>query len=185
MRAAKMLAVLAIAALGIGSFSAVAQAGTRYKGVHVKADFCDPENPWNQAHGVCHGPNPEFDKSGLVIAQVELFQVGPLVPLSCWESRSIRLQVLDTNGVVLTTLDGSTTPPVDRGVDPISTLSGQLPTTLPAGTNYVRVKTKKRTVALGAGPYQGIGGTFQEPQRTDGKFVCQAGFSRNVAIPAV
>jgi hypothetical protein len=176
MRAVKVLAALAIAALGIGSFSAVAQAGTRYKGVHVKADFCDTGcKP--------HGQNPEFDKSGLVIAHVLLYQVGPLVPLSCWESRSIRLQVLDTNGVVLSTLDGSTISVRRREV--AWTLSGQLPTTLPAGTNYVRVKTKKRTVSLGAGPYQGIGGTFKEPERTDGKFVCQAGFSRNVAIPAV
>ena len=178
MRAAKLLAVLAIAALGIGSFSAVAQAGTRYKGIHVKADFCD-------TGCLSHGQNPEFDKSGLVIAHVMLFQVGYLTPLSCWESRSIRLQVLDTNGVLLSTLDGSTTPRHPPRHEVPSTLSGQLPTTLPAGTNYLRVKTKKRTVALGAGPGQGIGGTFQEPHRTDGKFVCQAGFSRNVAIPAV
>jgi hypothetical protein len=172
MRAAKVLAVLAIAALGIGSFSAVAQAGKIVKLIHVKAEFCD-------TGCLSHGQNPEFDKSGLVIAHVMLVQGGKNAPLSCWESRSIRLQVLDTNGVVLSTLDGSTIK------DGISTLSGQLPTTLPAGTNYVRVKTKKRTVALGAGPYQGLRGTFNDPHRTDGKFVCQAGFSRNVAIPAV
>jgi hypothetical protein len=70
----------------------------------------------------------------------------------------MRLQVLDTNGVVLTTLDGSTSDASGNW-----TLSGQLPKTLPAGTNSVRVKAKKRTV---------------------GKFVCQAGVSPNVAIPA-
>jgi hypothetical protein len=180
MRAAKLLAVLAIAALGIGSFSAVALAGKTYKKKVVKADFCDPalsildvDPKW-----VCHGPNPTFDKSGLVIAQVMLFQVGGLFPVACYESRSLRLQVLNRNGVVLTTLDGTRT-----GGEKIRTLSGQLPTTLPAGTNYVRVKMKKRTLPLGAGS------TELHPQRHDpvgklGKLVCRPTFSRNVAIPA-
>ena len=41
--------------------------------------------------------------------------------------------------------------------------NGQLPNNLPAGTNFVRVKVKKRTV---------------------GKFVCQAGVSISAPVPA-
>jgi hypothetical protein len=192
MRAAKMLAVLAIAALGIGSLSAVALAGKSYKRKAlevVEADFCDPAfSIPDDPKWVCHGPNPTVDKTGLVIAQVELFQIGSLVP-ACWESRSIRLQVLDTNGVVLTTLDGTRTGKREK----IRTLSGQLPTTLPAGTNYVRVKMKKRTVPLGGTNYQtksAVKGNFLPGRLLHritkvGKLVCGPGFSRNVAIPAV
>ena len=99
--------------------------------------------------------SPKFTQSGKVSAKGS---VTTLTGDFCSQSRSMRLQVLDTNGVVLTTLDGSTSDARGRW-----TLSGQLPTTLPAGTNYVRVKAKKRTV---------------------GKFVCQAGVSPNVVIPA-
>ena len=144
MRAAKVLAVLAIAALGIGSFSAVAQAGNR-----------DPKkttvNFANQS--------PSFN-SGKVSANGQVVShCGGMdgVPVSIGPVSMI-LQVLDTNGVVLTTLDGSTS-----DVSGNWTLSGQLPKTLPTGTNSVRVKAKKRAV---------------------GKFVCQAGVSPNVAIPA-
>jgi hypothetical protein len=136
MRTAKALAVLAIAALGIGSFSAVALAGKKKKTTVIF---------FNQS--------PKISKSGKVNAKGSLNTVSV-----CEPSRSMRLQVLDTNGVVLTTLDGSTSDASGNW-----TMSGQLPKTLPAGTNYVRVKAKKRTV---------------------GKFVCQAGVSPNVAIPA-
>jgi hypothetical protein len=169
MRAAKLLAVLAIAAVGIGSFSAVALARKPLKN-KVKVDFCDPALSSPDPKWVCHGPNPTFDKSGLVIAQVELFQRGAIGP--CFESRSLRLQVLNTNGVVLTTLDSTRTGKREK----IRTLSGQLPTTLPAGTNYVRVKMKQRTV----------GKVVQSDpvKHSEGRDVCQAGFTRNVAIPA-
>jgi hypothetical protein len=136
MRAARVLAVLAIAALGIGSFSAVALAAKKKKTAVIF---------FNQS--------PKISKSGKVNAKGSLNTVS-----ACEPNRSMRLQVLDTNGVVLTTVDGSTSDPGGNW-----TLSGQLPKTLPAGTNYVRVKAKKRTV---------------------GKFVCQAGVSLNVAIPA-
>jgi len=136
MRAAKVLAVLAIAALGIGSFSAVALAAKKKKTAVIF---------FNQS--------PKIGKSGKVNAKGSLNTVSV-----CEPSRSMRLQVLDVNGVVLTTLDGSTSDASGNW-----TLSGQLPKTLPAGTNYVRVKAKKRTV---------------------GKFVCKAGVSPNVAIPA-
>jgi hypothetical protein len=140
MRAAKVLAVLAIAALGIGSFSAVAVAGKQKKKTVVSAgwSFFQP--------GSCPAP------PGAVCRPLEVSARGSLNTVSaCESSRSMRLQVLDTNGVVLTTVDGSTSDASGNWK-----LSGQLPETLPAGTNYVRVKAKKRTV---------------------GKFVCQAGFS--------
>ena len=74
MRAAKMLAVLAIAALGIGSFSAVAQAGTRYKATG------EARPPWPSSldSGLRRriGQNPNFDKSGMVSANGSLTSVA-------------------------------------------------------------------------------------------------------------
>src|SRR3954447_21448163 len=103
MRAAKLLAVLAIAALGIGSFSAVAVAAKPLK-LKTIVDFCF----WTSAElpNSCepHGQNPTFDKSGLVSA--EGVTTGH-VTSACFR-RSMSLQLLDTNGVVLTTLDRST-----------------------------------------------------------------------------
>jgi hypothetical protein len=149
MRAAKVLAVLAIAALGIGSFSAVAVAGKQKK---------------KKTAVVFSNQSPKFSKPGFTPAgestsPSKVTAKGSLNTVSaCESSRSMRLQVLEVKGVVLTTLDGSTSDASGNWK-----LSGQLPTTLPAGTNYVRVKAKKRTV---------------------GKFVCQAGFSPYEAIPA-
>ena len=153
MRAAKMLAVLAIAALAIGAaFSAVALAG-KHKKTTVQ---------FQRENGLTFN-------SGKVTARGSLGVNFPVRSgkrcgsrcqsrdrwlAACLPSRSMRLQVLDTNGVVLTTLDGSTS-----DANGFWILSGQLPTTLPAGTNYVRVRAKKRTV---------------------GKFVCQAGVSDTV-----
>jgi hypothetical protein len=142
MRAAKVLAVLAIAALGIGSFSAVAVAGKQKK--KKKTVVSDLLTKFIHP-GSCPAP-PADCRPSEVTAKGSLNTVS-----ACESSRSMRLQVLDTNGVVLTTVDGSTSDASGNWK-----LSGQLPTTLPAGTNYVRVKAKKRTV---------------------GKFVCQAGFS--------
>jgi uncharacterized protein YfaS (alpha-2-macroglobulin family) len=136
MRAGKPLAVLAIAALALGAFSAVALAGMK-----KKTDV------------VFFSGSPDVNRGGKVNAKGSLNTAS-----ACEPNRSMRLQVLDANGVVFTTLDGSTS---DAGGN--WTLSGKLPSTLPAGTNSVRVKAKKRTV---------------------GKFVCQAGVSPNVAIPA-
>jgi uncharacterized protein (DUF2147 family) len=135
MRAAKVLAVLAIAALAIASISAVALAGTKKKTAVIF--FTE---------------SPKFNKGGKVNAK------GALNTASvCEPSRSMRLQVLDSNGVVFTTLDGSTSDGSGNW-----RLSGQLPNNLPAGTNQVRVKAKKRSA---------------------GKFLCQAGVSTPVAIP--
>ncbi len=135
MRAGKVLAVLAVAALGVGLFSAQALAGKKKK---TSVIF------FNQS--------PKFNKAGKVTAKGSLNTAS-----ACEPNRSMRLQVLDANLVVITTLDGSTSDASGNWL-----LSGQLPNTLPAGTNYVRVKAKKRTV---------------------GKFVCQAGVSPNIAIP--
>jgi hypothetical protein len=162
MRAARVLAVLAIAALAIGAFSAVALAGKQKKTI-VRFGY-----PKREMHGLTFS-------SGKVTAKGSLKVSFPHAPgercgsrcepsrsrwlAACQPSRSMRLQVLDTNGLVLTTLDDSTSDANGRW-----TLSGQLPTTLPAGTNYVRVKAMKQTV---------------------GKYLCLAGVSPTVAIPAV
>jgi hypothetical protein len=158
MRAAKLLAVLAIAALGIGSFSAVAQAGKKMPKVKTPVVFA------NQS--------PNFN-SGKVSAN------GHVSKHDACSKMSMSLQVLDKNGVLLTTLDSTTS---DFGW----ALSGQLPQSLPAGTNYVRVKAKKRTVLDVHFPHpvttkQGV---RRGPAQTQ-KEVCLAGFSRKVAIPAI
>jgi hypothetical protein len=165
MRAAKVLAVLAIAALGIGSFSAVALAGKTDK--RKTGVFFSTTNP------------PTVDESGKVTAQGEVH--GYSHPsYACSPSRSMRLQLLDTNGVVLTTLDASTTGPHNGRW----TLSGQLPTALPVGTHYLRVKAKRRTV-----PSSWVR-THPSANRTRvpaglREYLCLAGFSPTVAIPAV
>jgi hypothetical protein len=135
MRAVKLLAVFAIAALAIGGFSATALAGKKKK-----------------TSVIFFTSSPKINKSGKVTAKGSLNTAS-----ACEPSRSMRLQVLDTNGVVLFTLDGKSSDSVGNW-----SLSGQLPNGLPAGTNSVRVKAKKRTV---------------------GKFVCQAGVSIPVPIP--
>jgi hypothetical protein len=135
MRAAKTLAVFAIAALAIGAFSAAALAGNKTK---TKVVFFTG--------------SPKFNKGGKVTAKGSLNTAS-----ACEPARSMRLQVLDANGAILATLDGKSTDSVGNW-----SLSGQLPNNLPAGTNSVRVKAKKRTV---------------------GKFVCKAGVSVAVPIP--
>jgi len=77
---------------------------------------------------------------------------------ACKPSRSVRLQAVDANGNVIATLDGDTTDTSGNWA-----MAGQLPNALPAGTNYVRVKANKRTA---------------------GKFVCKAGVSVSIVIPA-
>jgi hypothetical protein len=128
------LALIAVLALCLGAFSAQALAGKKKTVV------------------VFFNQSPKFNKNGKVNAKGSLNTAS-----ACEPSRSMRLQVLDANGVVLTTLDGSTSDTSGNW-----SLSGQLPNTLPSGTNSVRVKAKKRTV---------------------GKFVCQAGVSPSVPIP--
>jgi hypothetical protein len=165
MRATKVLAVLAIAALAIGAFSAVALAGKKKTTGKTTVAFCGEVF---RGHTTCGSPkcgtqtcwpsldpNPNFDKSGLVRAEGVVY--GRKTKGAC-SHLSMRLQLLNKNGVVLTTLDTTTS---DFGWS----LSGQLPKKLPAGTNYVRAKAEVRD--------------------RDKQFDCQAGVSRNVAIPAV
>jgi uncharacterized protein YfaS (alpha-2-macroglobulin family) len=135
--AGKALALIAVAALCMGAFSAVAVAGKKKKKTAV-VYFTD---------------NPRFNKGGKVMAKGTLNTVS-----ACKPSRGMRLQLLDANGAVIGTLDGSTSDSSGNWV-----LSGQLPNALPAGTNSVRVKATKRSVK---------------------KFVCKAGVSVPVAIPA-
>ncbi|HEY6637849.1 MAG TPA: hypothetical protein VIZ61_09240 [Solirubrobacterales bacterium] len=135
MRAVKVLAVFAIAALAVGAFSATALAGKKKK-----------------TNVIFFNGSPKINKSGKVTAKGSLNTAS-----ACEPGRSMRLQVLDSGGVVLSTLDGRSTDSTGNW-----SLSGQLPNNLPTGTNSVRVKVKKRTV---------------------GKFVCQAGVSVSVPIP--
>lgn len=136
MRTAKVVSVFAIAALVVGVFSATALAGKKKK-----------------THVIFFNGSPKINtKSGKVTAKGSVNTAS-----ACEPGRSMRLQVLDANGVVLTTLDGTSTDATGNWA-----VSGQLPKDLPAGTNSVRVKAKKRTV---------------------GKLVCQAGLSPSVPIP--
>ena len=139
MRAAKVLAVLAIAALGIGSFSAVALAAKKKKTAVIF---------FNQS--------PKIGKSGKVNAKGSLNTVSACEPKPVDEASGTGYKRRGPHDA------GRLYVRCERELDTVR--PAQLPKTLPAGTNSVRVKAKKRTV---------------------GKFVCQAGVSPNVAIPAV
>jgi hypothetical protein len=136
MRVVKVMAVFAVAALAVGAFSATALAGKKKK-----------------TNVIFFNGSPKINKSGKVTAKGSLNTAT-----ACEPARSVRLQVLDANAVVLATLDGKSSDSAGNW-----SLSGQLPNNLPAGTNSVRVKVKKRTA---------------------GKFVCQAGVSLAVPVPA-
>jgi hypothetical protein len=136
MRARSILVVFAVAALGFGLFSATALAGKKKKTAVIY-----------------FSGSPKINKGGKVTAKGSLNTASP-----CKPSRGMRLQVLDATGVVIANLAGSTSDSSGNW-----SLSGQLPSPLPAGTNSVRVKATKRTA---------------------GKFVCKAGVSTPVAIPA-
>ncbi len=136
--AGKALALIAVAALCLGAFSPAAVAGKKKKKKTAVVYFTG---------------SPKFNKGGKVMAKGSLNTVS-----ACKPSRGMRLQLLDVNGVVIGTLDGSTSDTSGNWV-----LSGQLPNALPVGTNSVRVKATKRSVK---------------------KFVCRAGVSTPAAIPA-
>ena len=135
MRAAKVLAVFAIAALAIGMFSAVALAGKKKK-----------------TNVIFFSDSPKINKGGRVNAKGSLNTAS-----KCEPNRAMRLQVLDSSGTVVTTLDGSSSDSAGNWA-----MGGQLPNNLDDGTHSVRVKAKKRSV---------------------GKLVCQAGVSIAVPIP--
>jgi hypothetical protein len=136
-RLTTVLAALAVAALALGLLSATALAGKK-KNTNV-----------NFFSGY-----PKF--TGGV---TKVTAKGALSTVSaCKISRGVKLQLLDPSGAVTATLDGSTTDSNGNWV-----LSGNLPASLPAGTNSVRVKANKISV---------------------GKFVCKAGLSASVPVPA-
>jgi hypothetical protein len=135
-RLSGILALLAVAALGLGLLTATALAGKK-KSTHV----------------VFFSGSPKFNGSGKVTAKGTLNTVS-----ACKISRGVKLQLLDPTGVVTTVLDGSTTDSNGNWI-----LSGNLPQSLPAGTNSVRVKANKVSA---------------------GKFVCKSGVSASVPLPS-
>jgi hypothetical protein len=141
MRAGKFLAMFAIAALVIGALGAAALAAKKKK---------------KKTEVIFFNGSPFF--KGVAENNVKVSANGSLNTVSaCEPNRSMRLQVLDADGVVLTTLDGSTSDSSGNWKLAGHSSLRTLPT-----ANSVRVKAKKRTV---------------------GKFVCQAGVTPNVAIP--
>jgi hypothetical protein len=137
MRAGRFIAVLAVGVLGLGLFSAGALASSKKK---------------KATNVIYFSGSPKFSNSKVTVK-------GALNTVkACRISRAVRLQFLDSTGVVTSTLDGSST---DSNGN--FSLSGQLPKPLPAGTNSVRVKALKETA---------------------GKFVCKAGLSTPVPVPA-
>jgi hypothetical protein len=136
MRAAKTLAVFAIAALALGALSAVALAGNKKKTAVVY-----------------FSGSPKINStSGKVNVKGTLNTTTV-----CRPGRGMRLQVLDPTGAVIAVLDGATS-----DLNGNWKLQGQLPAGLAAGSS-VRVKATKITA---------------------GKFVCKAGVSIPVPIPA-
>jgi hypothetical protein len=112
-------AVMAVAALCLGTFSAVAMAGKKKKTTVVYFNG-----------------SPTFNNGGKVTAKGTLNTAS-----ACKVARGIKLQLLDQTGVVVAALDGSTSDSNGNW-----SLKGQLPKNVPAGTNSVRVKATKRTV---------------------------------------
>jgi hypothetical protein len=139
MRAGRLIAVLAVALLGLGMFSAGALAGSSKKKKSTNVIY--------------FSGSPKFNNGGKVTVKGALNTIK-----ACRISRAVRLQVLDSTATVISTLAGSST---DSNGN--FSLSGQLPSALPAGTNSVRVKALKETA---------------------GKYVCKAGVSTPVPIPA-
>jgi hypothetical protein len=137
MRAGRLIAVLAVAVLGLVAFSAVALAGSKKKSTTV----------------IYFSGNPKFNNSGKVTVKGALNTVK-----ACRISRAVRLQLLDSTGAVISTLDGSST---DSNGN--YSVAGQLPSGQPANTNSVRIKALKDSA---------------------GKFVCKAGVSTPVPAPA-
>ncbi len=116
MRAGRIFVVVAVAALGLGLFAAVAVAGKK-KSTNV----------------IYFSGSPKINGSGKVTVKGSLNTAK-----ACRISRGVRLQLLDQTGTVISTLDGSTSDSNGNFA-----LSGQLPNGLPPGTNSVRAKALK------------------------------------------
>jgi hypothetical protein len=117
MRAAKLLAMFAIAVLAVGTFSAPALAGNKKK-----------------TRVLFFTSSPKFNHSGKVTAKG-----GLDAPPACVKDRAVRLQLLDPAGAVIGILDGTTS---DTGGN--WNLTGQLPKGVQNGSS-VRVKATKST----------------------------------------
>jgi hypothetical protein len=118
MRTVKAFAILAIAALAIGAFSATALAGKKKKTAVIYFNG-----------------SPKFSNSGKVTVK------GTLNTTSvCKPARGMRLQLLDSTGAVTSVLDGSTS-----DLNGNWKLQAQLPKGILAGTASVRVKATKVT----------------------------------------
>jgi hypothetical protein len=137
--------LIAVAALCLGAFSAAALAAKK-RDTNVVFFTGSPKFDCRAA---CH----VGESSGSVTAKGTLHTVT-----ACKSQRVVKLQVVDANGNVIVAIDEDATKDTSGNWK----LSGTLPRNLPAGTNSVRVKAKKRTV---------------------GKFVCKAGVSISVPIP--
>src|SRR5512144_2650576 len=87
MRVGRVLAVLAVAALCVGLFTAVALAGKKKKTTPI-----------------FFSGSPKINKGGNVNAKGSLNTAG-----ACKPNRAVRLQAVDANGNVFATLDGATT----------------------------------------------------------------------------
>lgn len=119
MRAGKILVVVAIAALGVGLFSAVALAGKKKKTTVV-----------------FFSGNPKITGGGKNVNSK-----GTLNTVSaCKPARGMSLLVTDANGTALATLDGSSSDSNGNWK-----LQGNVPNGLPAGPKFVQVKANKRT----------------------------------------
>jgi hypothetical protein len=127
--------VIAVAALGLALLSGAATASSKKK---------------KSTSIIYFSGSPKFNNGGKVTVKGALNSVK-----ACRISRGLRLQLLDSTGVVTSTLAGSSTDSQGN-----FSISGQLPNPTPAGS--VRVKALKETA---------------------GKFVCKAGVSTPVAIP--
>jgi hypothetical protein len=115
--AGKTFVLIAVAALCLGAFSAAAWAAKKKDTVVV-----------------FFTGSPTFNPGGQVKARGTLHTVT-----ACKSQRVVKLQVVDANGAVITAIDEDVTPNTGGNWS----LSGKLPTNLPAGTNSVRVKAKK------------------------------------------
>jgi hypothetical protein len=120
MRAGRILAVLAVAALGVGLFSAVALAGKK-KNTTVVFFSGNPK--------IGGGKTPNVNARGT------LNTVS-----ACKISRGMTLFVTDVNGTALATLDGSSSDSNGNWK-----LQGNVPSNLPTGSKFVQVKANKRT----------------------------------------
>src|SRR5262245_21146845 len=128
MKSGRVLGILLIALLGVALVGAsLAIAGKKKKTTPV-----------------FFTSSPKINKNGKVNAKGTLKTAGAGKP-----GRSVRLKVINQYSAVIATLDGATSDQSGNWK-----MTGDLPKSLPAGTNAVRVKANKRTA---------------------GKFVCKAG----------